>query len=43
MGIPELPQLEINLIKKVVKKYYNKLSKEDLEYNKVKNTFYFKN
>lgn len=43
MGIPELPQLEINLIKKVVKKYYSKLSKEDLEYNKVKNTFYFKN
>ena len=41
MGIPELPQLEIDLIRNVIKKYYNKLSTEDEEYNNVKNNYIF--
>jgi 5'-3' exoribonuclease 2 len=36
MGIPQLPPLEIDLVKKVIKKYYSKLSESDMEYNKVK-------
>lgn len=42
MGIPELPSLEINLISNTIKKYFRKLSKEDLEYNNVKKNYYFK-
>jgi len=42
MGIPELPQLEIDLVKSTIKKYYGKLSTDDLEYNKIKNIYYFK-
>jgi 5'-3' exonuclease len=41
MGIPELPPLEIDLIRNVIKKYYKKLSKEDLEYNNIKNIYLF--
>ena len=41
MGIPELPSLEIDLIKSTIKKYYKKLSSEDLEYNQIKNIYYF--
>lgn len=41
MGIPELPALEIDLVKKTVKKYYNKLSESDLEFNDIKNTYNF--
>ena len=42
MGIPELPSLEIDLIKSTIKKYYKKLSTEELEYNEIKNIYYFK-
>ena len=42
MGIPELPSLEIELIKSTIKKYYKKLSNEELEYNQIKNIYYFK-
>jgi 5'-3' exonuclease len=42
MGIPELPSLEIDLIRNTIKKYYKKLSIEDLEYNKIKNIYNFK-
>jgi 5'-3' exoribonuclease 2 len=33
MGIPLLPPLEIGLIKRTIKKYYNKLNKEEKYYN----------
>ena len=42
MGIPELPSLEIDLIRKTVKKYYSKLSTEDIEYNKISKINIFK-
>lgn len=41
MGIPELPSLEIDLIKNTIKKYYKKLSTEELEYNNNKVEYYF--
>ena len=41
MGIPQLPPLEIELVKKSIKKYYKKLSESDMEYNKVKDVYVY--
>ena len=41
MGIPQLPSLEIDLVKKTIKKYYGKLSQSELEVNTVMDIFYY--
>ena len=41
MGIPELPQLEIELVKNIIKKYYKKLLPEDKNYNLIKKIYFF--
>ena len=40
-AIPNLPPLEISLIKRTYAKYVKKLSKEDLERNKNIKNYYF--